>query len=70
MPQMFNPQYDKQAKEKVAKIVAYMKSVNTPPPKEQVKRNVMGILVIAYFIVMGLLLWKYKTNLLKRLGYH
>ncbi|GAB6065927.1 c-type cytochrome [Aquifex pyrophilus] len=70
MPQLFNPQYDKQAKEKVAKIVAYLKSVNTPPPKEQAKRTIMGILVIAYFIVMGALLWKYRENLLKRLGYH
>ncbi|NPA32509.1 MAG: cytochrome c1 [Aquificae bacterium] len=70
MPPMFNPQADPQAKEKVAKIVAYMKSVNTPPPKEQMKRNIMGILIIVYFIVAGLLLWKYRENLLKRLGYH
>ncbi len=69
MPQLFNPQFDKQAEEKVAKIVAYLKSVNTPPPKEQAKRTIMGIVVIAYFIVMGLLIWKYRQNLLKRLGY-
>jgi len=70
MPQLFNPKFDKQAKEKVAKIVAYLKSVNTPPPKESAKRTVMGVIVIAYFIVMGLLLWRYRENLLKRLGYH
>ncbi len=70
MPQLFNPQFDPQAKEKVAKIVAYMKSVNTPPPQEQFKRTVMGVVVIGYFLLMGLLLWKYRQNLLKRLGYH
>ena len=70
MPQMFNPEFDPQAKEKVAKIVAYMKSVNTPPPQEQFKRTVMGVVVIGYFLLMGILLWKYRQNLLKRLGYH
>ncbi len=70
MPQMFNPKFDPQAKEKVAKIVAYLKSVNTPPPGEQAKRTVMGIAVILYFVVMGALLWKYREVVLKRLGYH
>ena len=70
MPQIFNPEFDPQAKEKVAKIVAYMKSVNTPPPEEQSKRTVMGIVVIGYFILMGLLIWIYRHRLLKLLGYH
>ena len=70
MPQMFNPEFDKQAKEKVAKIVAYMKSVNTPPPQEQFKRIVMGVAIIAYFVIVGLLLWKYRESVLRRLGYH
>ncbi len=69
MPQLFIPQYDKEAPQKVAKIVAYMKSVNEPSPGEKAKRTFMGIATIGYFIAMGFLLWVYRKKLLKSMGY-
>ncbi len=62
MPKLFFPEYDKEAPQKVAKIVAYMRSVNEPPPGEKAKRALMGVVTIAYFIGMGALLWLYRKK--------
>ncbi len=69
MPRLFMPEYDKEAPQKVAKIVAYMRSVNEPPPEEKAKRTLMGLVTIGYFVVMGFLLWVYRKRLLSRMGY-
>ncbi|NPB06034.1 MAG: cytochrome c1 [Aquificae bacterium] len=58
------------AKEETAKVVAYLKSVNTPPPQEQTKRAIMGVAVILYFVIFGALFWRYREVVLRRLGYH
>ncbi len=68
MPKLFFPEYDKEAVQKVAKIVAYMRSVNEPPPSEKAKRTVMGVITIGYFIVMGALLWVYRKRLIEKMG--
>ncbi len=69
MPKLFYPEYDKEAPQKVAKIVAYLRSVNEPPPGEKAKRTLMGIVTIAYFIGVGALLWVYRKRLLAKMGY-
>lgn len=56
--------------EETAKIVAYLKSVAEPPPEEKNKRTLMGIGVIAYLVVMGVLLWLWRGKILKRIGLH
>ena len=63
MPQLFFPEYDKEAPEKVAKIVAYLRSVNEPPPGEKTKRTLMGIFTVGYFILMGAILWILRKRL-------
>ena len=55
--------------ENTAKIVAYLKSVSEPSKGEKVKRTIMGILVIGYFIAMGFLLWIWRKKLLANMGY-
>ncbi len=55
--------------ENTAKIVAYLRSVAEPSPGEKAKRTVMGIVVIAYFVAMGLLLWVWRKKLLEKMGY-
>ncbi len=69
MPKLFFPEYDKEAPQKVAKIVSYLRSVNDPPPAEKVKRTLMGVVTIGYFVVMGFLLWIYRKKLLAKMGY-
>jgi len=69
MPQMFMPEFDKEAPQKVAKIVAYMRSVSEPPPAEKAKRKLMGVVTIGYFVVMGFLLWMWRKKLLSKMGY-
>ncbi len=69
MPKLFMPEYDKEAPQKVAKIVAYLRSVNEPPSRERVKRTLMGIVTIVYFVAMGALLWTYRKRILGRMGY-
>jgi len=69
MPKLFFPEADKEAPEKVAKIVAYMRSVNEPPPGEKAKRALMGVVTIGYFIAMGALLWIYRKRILAKMGY-
>ncbi|MFN3814325.1 MAG: cytochrome c1 [Aquificaceae bacterium] len=56
--------------EETAKIVAYLGSVSKPSPAEKIKRGIMGIGVIAYLIIMGLVLWVWRESLLKRMGLH
>ncbi len=70
MPKLFLPEYDKEAPEKVAKIVAYLRSVSEPPPSEKVKRTVMGAVTVGYFLLMGFVLWFYRRRLLERMGLH
>jgi len=48
MPKLFFPEYDKEAPQKVAKIVAYMRSVNEPPAGEKAKRALMGVVTIVF----------------------
>ncbi len=69
MPKLFFPEYDKEAPQKVAKIVAYLRSVNEPPAGETAKRALMGVVTIGYFILMGALLWIYRKRILKQVGY-
>ncbi|WP_457600408.1 cytochrome c1 [Hydrogenivirga sp.] len=69
MPKLFFPEYDKEAHQKVAKIVAYMRSVNEPPPGEKAKRALMGVVTIGYFILMGALLWIYKKKITAQMGH-
>ena len=69
MPKLFFPEYDKEAPQKVAKIVSYLRSVNDPLPAEKVKRTLMGVVTIGYFVVMGFLLWIYRKKLLAKMGY-
>jgi ubiquinol-cytochrome c reductase cytochrome c1 subunit len=69
MPKLFFPEYDKEASQKVAKIVAYMRSVNEPPPGEKAKRALMGVVTIGYFLVMGALLWIYKKKVTAQMGH-
>lgn len=69
MPKLFLPEYDKEAPQKVAKIVAYMRSVNEPQGGEAKKRSLMGIVTVGYFVVMGILLWLYRKRLLAKMGY-
>lgn len=69
MPKLFFPEYDKEAPQKVAKIVAYLRSVNEPPAGEKAKRALMGVVTIGYFILMGALLWIYRKRILKQVGY-
>ncbi len=64
MPKLFFPEYDKEAPQKVAKIVAYLRSVNEPSTGEKAKRTLMGIVTIGYFIAMGALLWIYRKKLI------
>lgn len=66
MPQFFNPEFDKEAGQKVAKIVSYMRSVSEPSPEEKTKRTFMGIATISYFVVMGALLWILRKRLINR----
>ncbi|MDQ7081684.1 MAG: hypothetical protein Q9N34_00795 [Aquificota bacterium] len=70
MPKLFFPEYDKEAHIKVAKIVAYLKSVSEPPPSEKAKRVVMGVVTVGYFLVMGVILWFYRRRVLERMGLH
>jgi Cytochrome c1 len=56
--------------EETAKIIAYLKYVSEPPPEEKAKRNLMGIVTIGYFIVMGILIWLWRGRVLKRMGLH
>ncbi len=67
MPKLFFPEFDKEASEKVAKIVAYMRSVNEPPPGEKAKRTLMGVATIGYFILMGALLWIYRKKIVSQM---
>ncbi len=67
MPKLFFPEFDKEAPEKVAKIVAYMRSVNEPPPGEKAKRTLMGVATIGYFILMGALLWIYRKKIVSQM---
>ncbi len=69
MPKLFFPEFDKEAEEKVAKIVAYMRSVNEPSPGEKAKRTLMGVVTIGYFILMGILLWLYRKKLVSNKEY-
>ncbi len=69
MPKLFMPEYDKEATQKVAKIVAYMRSVSEPSPGEKAKRTLMGMVTIGYFLVMGVLIWIYRKRLLSKMGY-
>ncbi len=64
MPKLFYPEFDKEAPQKVAKIVSYLRSVSEPPPEEKVKRTLMGVGTIAYFVVMGFLLWTLRKRLI------
>jgi ubiquinol-cytochrome c reductase cytochrome c1 subunit len=66
MPQFFNPQFDKEAELKVAKIVSYMRSVSEPSPGEKTKRTFMGLATIGYFVLMGGLLWLLRKKLIDR----
>ena len=70
MPKLFYPEADPEATKKVAKIVSYMRSVNEPSPGEKVKRTLMGIVTIGYFIAMGAVLWIFRKRLLQKMGYH
>ncbi len=63
MPKLFYPEYDKEAPQKVAKIVAYLRSVNEPPAGEKAKRTLMGVVTIGYFILMGAILWIYRKRI-------
>jgi hypothetical protein len=56
--------------EETAKIIAYLRSVSEPPPQEKAKRNIMGVVTIGYFIVMGILIWLWRDRILKRMGLH
>jgi ubiquinol-cytochrome c reductase cytochrome c1 subunit len=56
--------------EETAKIVAYLRSVSEPPPEEKAKRNIMGVVTIVYFIVMGILIWLWRDRILKKMGLH
>ncbi|MCS7262018.1 MAG: c-type cytochrome [Aquificaceae bacterium] len=56
--------------EETAKIVAYLKSVAEPPPEEKSKRVLMGVGTIAYLVVMGVLIWLWRSRVLKRMGLH
>jgi ubiquinol-cytochrome c reductase cytochrome c1 subunit len=56
--------------EETAKIIAYLKYVSEPPPEEKAKRNLMGIVTIGYFIVMGILIWLWRDRILKKMGLH
>ncbi|MEN3034546.1 MAG: c-type cytochrome [Aquificaceae bacterium] len=51
-----------------AKIVAYLKSVSEPAEREKEKRAMMGIGTIAYFTVMGFLIYIWRRGVLKRKG--
>lgn len=64
MPKLFYPEYDKEAPQKVAKIVSYLRAVSEPPPGEKVKRTLMGVGTIAYLVVMGFLLWTLRKKLI------
>lgn len=55
--------------ENTAKIVSYLRSVSEPSKAEKAKRTVMGIVVIAYFVAMGVLLWIWRKKLLAKMGY-
>ncbi len=70
MPKLFFPEYDKEAPQKVAKIVAYLRSVSEPPPSEKAKRTVMGVVTVGYFVIMGVILWFYRKRLLEKMGLH
>ncbi len=67
MPQLFNPEFDKEAPKKVAKIVSYLRAVSEPPPEEKTKRTLMGVATIGYFIIMGALLWLLRKKLIAHL---
>ena len=69
MPKLFFPEYDKEATQKVAKIVAYMRSVNEPSAGEKAKRALMGVATIGYFVLMGFLLWIYRKKLVSNMGH-
>ncbi|RLJ69983.1 ubiquinol-cytochrome c reductase cytochrome c1 subunit [Hydrogenivirga caldilitoris] len=69
MPKLFFPEYDKEAPEKVAKIVAYLRSVNDPSPGEKAKRALMGVVTIAYFLAMGALLWIYRKRIVSHMSH-
>jgi ubiquinol-cytochrome c reductase cytochrome c1 subunit len=56
--------------EETAKIIAYLKYVAEPPPQEKAKRNLMGVVTIGYFIVMGILIWLWRGRILKKMGLH
>ena len=43
--------------EDVARIVAYLRHVAEPPPEEERKRKIMGIAMITYFFITGLLVF-------------
>ncbi len=68
MPKLFMPEFDKEAPQKVAKIVGYMRSVSEPSPEEKAKRTLMGMLTIGYFVIMGFLLWIYRKRLINRMN--
>ncbi len=68
MPKLFFPEYDKEAPQKVAKIVAYLRSVSEPSPSEKAKRLVMGVATVGYFILMGFILWFYRKRVLEKMG--
>ncbi len=51
--------------EEVAKIVAYLRHVALPPEEEEKKRNIMGILMISYFIITGLLIFIKRYRIIK-----
>ena len=56
--------------EETAKIVAYLRSVSEPPPQEKAKRNLMGVVTIGYLVVVGVLIWLWRSRVLKRMGLH
>ncbi len=52
--------------EEVAKIVAYLKHVAEPPEEEQEKRKIMGIVMIAYFFITGLLIFIKRQRIISK----
>ncbi len=56
--------------EETAKIISYLRSVSEPSSSEKAKRTLMGIGTIAYLVVMGVLIWIWRSRILKRMGLH